>query len=80
MAWAGAVHEAIAPVGTVQYADFAVTHRKVHPSDPDRNLRIYQAQLTAGGRSWSPGSSSTMAESSTITAAGRMLWRSLNVF
>lgn len=48
MVWAGAVHEAIAPVGTVQYAEFAVTHRKVHPSDPDRNLRIYQTQLAAG--------------------------------
>nr|WP_325232947.1 glycosyltransferase family 2 protein [uncultured Oscillibacter sp.] len=48
MRWAGAVHEAVAPVGKVLYADFAVTHRKARPSDPDRNLRIYQAQLAAG--------------------------------
>ncbi len=48
MVWAGAVHEAVSPAGKIQYADFAVTHRKVHPSDPDRNLRIYQAQLAAG--------------------------------
>ena len=48
MRWAGAVHEAISPVGKVFYADFAVTHRKTRPSDPDRNLRIYQAQLAAG--------------------------------
>lgn len=48
MCWEGAVHEAIAPVGRVYYADFAVTHRKTRPSDPDRNLRIYQAQLAAG--------------------------------
>ena len=40
MVWAGAVHEAVSPAGKIQYADFAVTHRKVHPSDPDRNLRI----------------------------------------
>ena len=48
MVWAGAVHEAVSPAGKIQYADFAVTHRKVHPSDRDRNLRIYQAQLAAG--------------------------------
>ena len=48
MTWMGAVHEAITPTGKIQYADFAVTHRKVHPSDPDRNLRIYEAQLAAG--------------------------------
>ena len=48
MAWEGAVHEVIAPAGRIVYADFAVTHRKTRPSDPDRNLRIYQAQLDAG--------------------------------
>lgn len=48
MCWSGAVHEAVTPVGRVLYADFAVTHRKTRPSDPDRNLRIYQAQLAAG--------------------------------
>ena len=48
MAWEGAVHEVIAPAGRIVYADFAVTHRKTRPSDPDRNLRIYQAQLSAG--------------------------------
>ena len=48
MAWEGAVHEVIAPAGRIVYADFAVTHRKTRPSDPDRNLRIYQAQLREG--------------------------------
>ena len=48
MRWEGAVHEAVAPAGRVVYADFAVTHRKTRPSDPDRNLRIYEAQLAAG--------------------------------
>lgn len=48
MRWAGAVHEAITPVGQVLYADFAVTHRKTRPSDPDRNLRIYQKLLSSG--------------------------------
>ena len=47
--WRGAVHEAIPPVGNVIYWEkAAVSHRKTRPSDPDRNLRIYQAQLAAG--------------------------------
>ena len=48
MTWEGAVHEVITPTGNILYADFAVTHRKAHPSDPDRNLRIYRSQLVAG--------------------------------
>ena len=48
MSWVGAVHEVVTPVGPVLYGDFAVTHRKTRPSDPDRNLRIYQSQLEAG--------------------------------
>ena len=48
MRWEGAVHEAVTPVGRVIYSEFAVTHRKLRPSDPDRNLRIYENQLTHG--------------------------------
>ena len=48
MRWTGAVHEAVTPAGKILYANFAVTHRKTRPSDPDRNLRIYQAQLAVG--------------------------------
>ncbi|MBD5148709.1 MAG: glycosyltransferase family 2 protein [Oscillibacter sp.] len=48
MRWAGAVHEAIAPSGPVIYGGFAVTHRKTRPSDPERNLRIYEKQLERG--------------------------------
>ena len=48
MRWKGAVHEAVTPIGTVVYGDFAVTHRKSRPSDPDRNLRIYEARLDDG--------------------------------
>ena len=46
--WEGAVHEAITPAGRVLYSGFAVTHRKLRPSDPDRNLRIYEKQLARG--------------------------------
>lgn len=48
MRWEGAVHEAVTPVGRVVYSEFAVTHRKLRPSDPDRNLRIYESQLARG--------------------------------
>lgn len=48
MRWEGAVHEAIAPAGPVVYSDFAVTHRKLHPSNPERNLRIYEKLLERG--------------------------------
>ena len=48
MRWEGAVHEAVTPAGRVEYSQFAVTHRKLRPSDPDRNLRIYEAQLERG--------------------------------
>ena len=46
--WAGAVHEAIAPAGEVRWSDAAVSHKKAGAGDPDRNLRIYEAQLAAG--------------------------------
>lgn len=39
------MHEAVTPVGRVVYSQFAVTHCKLHPSDPDRNLRIYECHL-----------------------------------
>lgn len=51
--WEGAVHEAITPAGTIVYRDAAVTHRKLRPSDPDRNLRIFE-KLLAEGRSLDP--------------------------
>ena len=48
MCWQGAVHEAISPKGQVIYGDCAVTHWKLHPSDPDRNLRIFEGLLAKG--------------------------------
>lgn len=40
--WQGAVHEVITPVGAIRYGTAAVCHRKLRPSDPDRNLKIYE--------------------------------------
>lgn len=46
--WAGAVHEAITPAGEIRWSDAAVSHKKEGSGDPDRNLRIYEAQLARG--------------------------------
>lgn len=46
--WQGRVHEAITPIGQVVYWDVAVTHHKLHPSDSDRNLRIFERQMREG--------------------------------
>lgn len=45
MVWKGAVHEAIETKGNVRYSDCGITHWKLHPSDPDRNLRIFEKML-----------------------------------
>ena len=46
--WEGAVHDSIAPTGQVVDGGFAISHLKLRPSDPDRNLRIYEKQLERG--------------------------------
>lgn len=48
--WEGKVHEVITPRGNILYSDIGVTHRKIRPGDPDRNLRIYEKLLQAGER------------------------------
>lgn len=50
MQWVGAVHEVIPTTGKVEHSACAVTHQKLHPSDPDRNLRIFEKQLELGTR------------------------------
>lgn len=50
MRWKGAVHEVIETRGSVIYSECAVTHRKLHPSDPERNLRIFEGLLAKGER------------------------------
>ncbi len=46
--WVGAVHEVIPPSGSLLYSDIAVTHQKTRPSDPDRNLHIFEKQAASG--------------------------------
>ena len=59
----GAVHEAVVPHGRLRYGDAAVSHRKLRPGDPDRNLH-----KSCGVASRFPhGSSTTTPESFATT-------------
>lgn len=46
--WVGRVHEVIPLSGRIFYSEAAVSHKKLHPSDPDRNLKIYESMLSIG--------------------------------
>lgn len=48
MQWKGAVHEVIETIGPVEYSQCAITHQKLHPTDTDRNLRIFEKLLNNG--------------------------------
>ena len=74
--FAGRVHEAITPFGTVKYEEIYVEHRKVKASDSNRNLRIYERMVREGGY-WGRGRPIITEESCTNHGrwrkAGRML-------
>ena len=46
--WQGAIHEVIVPRGNIVYSQAAVSHKKLHPGDPMRNLRIFETMLQKG--------------------------------
>lgn len=46
--WEGFVHEVITPHGNVVHWDAAVTHKKNHCGDSDRNLNIYRHMIASG--------------------------------
>lgn len=50
MRWVGAVHEVVPTFGKTIYDHCAVTHSKLRPSDPERNLRIFESQIAKGER------------------------------
>lgn len=45
--WQGRVHETIAPLGNIFYADAAIWHKQEQHRDADRNLKIYENMLEA---------------------------------
>lgn len=40
--WIGAIHEVIAFDNNIVYSEFTVTHKKIHPTQSGRNLRIFE--------------------------------------
>ena len=48
--WEGVVRERIVPCGKVIDGDAAVTHLRMRPRDPNRDLRILERQLARGRR------------------------------
>lgn len=47
-AWRGRIHETITILPDCTYANFSVTHRKVHPTEKGRNLRIFEKMKSEG--------------------------------
>lgn len=43
--WHGFIHEAIAPFGKVEHLDITIEHRKIAPTSPKRNLKMYQLKI-----------------------------------
>lgn len=43
--WIGRIHEVIPPNGNIIYSDIAITHKKIHENDPNRNLRIFEKMI-----------------------------------
>ncbi|MFV0393746.1 MAG: glycosyltransferase [Coprobacillaceae bacterium] len=46
--WGGFIHEAISPRGKIEHSEIAITHNKIGPSDPQRNLNIFQKKISEG--------------------------------
>lgn len=46
--WIGEIHEVIPQSGNTQYTDIRVLHKKLHPTEQGRNLRIFEKMLKDG--------------------------------
>jgi glycosyltransferase involved in cell wall biosynthesis len=46
--WMEPVHEHLAYSGNVIYSDVCISHKKLHPSETGRNLRIYEKMIAEG--------------------------------
>ncbi len=43
--WISPIHEVISPSGNIIYSDIAISHKKLHPSDKFRNLKIFNKMI-----------------------------------
>lgn len=48
LSWQGVIHEVIPLIGKLKYEDIAITHRKEHVADPDRNIKIFEGLIKKG--------------------------------
>lgn len=48
--WISPIHEVIPPDGNYIYKDIAITHKKMHPSDPKRNITIFEKMIKRGDK------------------------------
>lgn len=46
--WISPIHEVIKPKGKILREDIAITHKKLHASDPQRNLTIFEKMIENG--------------------------------
>lgn len=46
--WVGEIHEVVPQQGEVLYRDIHVLHKKLHPTEQGRNLRIFEKMLSEG--------------------------------
>lgn len=46
--WVGAIHEVIPQRGVAEHREICVQHRKIHPTESGRNLRIFQKMVADG--------------------------------
>jgi len=43
--WNSPIHEVINLSGTILHSSISIAHRKLHPTDPDRNLNIFERMI-----------------------------------
>ena len=46
--WVGEIHEVIPQRGVAEYREISIQHRKLHPTERGRNLRIFEKMLADG--------------------------------
>jgi glycosyltransferase involved in cell wall biosynthesis len=51
--WVEPIHEVIVPEGNIIYEDIAISHKKLHETDPKRNIYIFE-KMKSEGKVFSP--------------------------
>ena len=46
--WVDPIHEVVVPYGNIFHCDIAISHKKIHVSEPGRNLRIFEKMVNNG--------------------------------